>query len=148
MAVRNARIAWSVAWGVVAVLLVGLWVRSYSWWDAVGVPTNHMLVSMQGNFLWDHSVAMTARPAKTMPTTQTGIVNSLRLDDIIIWPMDARVEIFDSSPMTVPIWWAVVAAVLIGGAAWAPVRFSLRTLLVATAVVAVGLGVGIGWFRQ
>ena len=30
---RKLRIAWSVAWGIVAVLLVALWVRSYRWHD-------------------------------------------------------------------------------------------------------------------
>jgi hypothetical protein len=33
--VRALRIAWSVAWGSVAVLLVALWVRSYSYIDTV-----------------------------------------------------------------------------------------------------------------
>ena len=35
---RRLRIAWSVAWGVVAVLLVALWVRSYATLDSVTVP--------------------------------------------------------------------------------------------------------------
>jgi hypothetical protein len=33
------RIGWSVAWGVVAVLLVALWVRSYSQCDLLSIPS-------------------------------------------------------------------------------------------------------------
>jgi len=33
MAYRKLRITWSVAWGMVAVLLCVLWVRSYWWMD-------------------------------------------------------------------------------------------------------------------
>ena len=30
---RKLRIAWSVAWGIAAVMLIALWVRSYWWRD-------------------------------------------------------------------------------------------------------------------
>src|SRR5262245_51891917 len=38
---RKLRIAWSVAWGLLAVLLCVLWVRSYWWYDQLtfGRPT-------------------------------------------------------------------------------------------------------------
>jgi hypothetical protein len=39
MKYRNLRIAWSVAWGVVCLLLVVLWVRSYWWADAINQLT-------------------------------------------------------------------------------------------------------------
>jgi hypothetical protein len=32
---RKLRIAWSVFWGIAAALLVALWVRSYSYFDAI-----------------------------------------------------------------------------------------------------------------
>lgn len=35
MKYRKVRIAWSVAWALVAVLLCALWVRSYAWHDTV-----------------------------------------------------------------------------------------------------------------
>jgi hypothetical protein len=31
MRFRKLRIAWSVGWGIACVLLIVLWVRSYSW---------------------------------------------------------------------------------------------------------------------
>jgi hypothetical protein len=39
---RKLRIAWSVAWGLAAVLLVALWVRSYRRHDIVYLPDNRM----------------------------------------------------------------------------------------------------------
>jgi hypothetical protein len=36
MKYRKLRIAWSVAWGIVAVLLIALWVRSYWVADVIG----------------------------------------------------------------------------------------------------------------
>jgi hypothetical protein len=35
MRLRKLRIAWSVGWGLACVLLIVLWVRSYSWEDAL-----------------------------------------------------------------------------------------------------------------
>ena len=35
---RKLRIAWSVVFGVVAVLLIVLWVRSYWWVEMIGAP--------------------------------------------------------------------------------------------------------------
>jgi hypothetical protein len=32
---RKLRIAWSVGWGVVCLLLIALWVRSYWWTDSI-----------------------------------------------------------------------------------------------------------------
>jgi hypothetical protein len=48
MRFRKLRIAWSVAWGLAAVLLIALWVRSYSWSEYVAVPiTSNHSVSLQ-----------------------------------------------------------------------------------------------------
>src|SRR4051812_46463488 len=33
MRYRKLRIAWSVVWGIACVLLIALWVRSFSYWD-------------------------------------------------------------------------------------------------------------------
>src|SRR5262245_6814089 len=41
MKYRKLRIAWSVVWGIVAVLLVLLWVRSYWKWDMLEVPVSN-----------------------------------------------------------------------------------------------------------
>src|SRR5262245_38540076 len=40
MRFRKLRIAWSVVWGILAVLLLMLWVRSYWWFDNVNFSTS------------------------------------------------------------------------------------------------------------
>src|SRR5262245_48974732 len=50
MKYRKLRIAWSVAWGVIAVVLCVLWVRSYWRADALETPYGYQLVSLYGSF--------------------------------------------------------------------------------------------------
>jgi hypothetical protein len=38
MKYSKLRIAWAVVCGIVCVLLIALWVRSYWWWDSVVIP--------------------------------------------------------------------------------------------------------------
>jgi hypothetical protein len=41
MKYRKLRIAWSVGWGVLCLLLVALWVRSYWWRDTYSGPSHN-----------------------------------------------------------------------------------------------------------
>ena len=54
---RKLRIAWSVGWGVVAVLLVVLWVRSYWRVDGIYIAHSHSAVSIRGDLYIDAGVA-------------------------------------------------------------------------------------------
>ena len=47
MKYRKLRIAWSVAWGVVAVLLCVLWVRSYWWAERFCLAKSHRQSSLR-----------------------------------------------------------------------------------------------------
>src|SRR5262245_26932319 len=40
MKFRKLRIAWSIFCGIACVLLIVLWVRSYTWWDEFYTPTS------------------------------------------------------------------------------------------------------------
>src|ERR1700759_2273009 len=55
MKYRKLRIAWSVAWGVAAVLFVALWVRSFWRWDEwwVTLPAQHFTngISAEGRII-------------------------------------------------------------------------------------------------
>src|SRR3954469_25199078 len=46
MKYRKLRIAWSVGWGVSAVLLMALWVRSYFIRDTAWLPTSRISVEI------------------------------------------------------------------------------------------------------
>jgi hypothetical protein len=140
MRYRKLRIAFSATCLIACVLLIVLWVRSYWYaevirypllgkWDLSGIGT------MRGALV---IVVMTdARPAnpkreyrllpvrETMPITWTPrrIPSSYRIEFLI------------------PIWLIVLPLSTLSAAPWIRWRFSLRTLLIATTLVAVVLGV-------
>src|SRR6185295_473373 len=49
MSFHKLRIAWSVVWGLAAVLLIVLWVRSYWWMDQLGSPWSRTRILMVGS---------------------------------------------------------------------------------------------------
>jgi hypothetical protein len=138
MRFRKLRIAWSVAWGVMAVLLVALWVRSYRTIDEVygripGVADvvcssdpGRVLFAIEdlgASLAWTHWSQPT--DGTDVPTTTFGF-----------W----AVTVSGQTYFALPHWLLILAFVLFSAAPWLPWRFSLRTLLIATTLVAVVLG--------
>jgi|SRR3954454_1021012 hypothetical protein len=151
MRFRKLRIAWSVFWGLSAVLLIVLWVRSYWCNDAYNSPThgNHFFIcqSIRGKLLVgiEETLHLKLRQGwgilhepleKVNPPTLNKETGETNLDRIgASW-------IYSSNRFLVllPHW--VFAMIFASFAAlwyW-PEQFSLRTLLVATTLVAVVLG--------
>jgi hypothetical protein len=136
MRFRQLRIAWSVFWGLAAVLLIVLWVRSY--WAGDSLVWNHgrrvAVASMHGqirvatwNIFLPGGSLFQWLPVGTMS------------DGIGPWFFGtSREGILVIAPHRLPI--AVLA--LFAAIPWIPCsnRFTLRTLLIATTVVAVVLG--------
>lgn len=134
---RTLRIAWSVVWGVVAVLLVALWVRSCYRADTVGFIRSKVAVAVFSN-----------RGTVACSVTQLGFPNTWILENT---PIEVEVSPYKypwiyvqplSTSITTPNWLLVT---LFSGVAVVPwirfsTRYSLRTLLIALTVVAVGLG--------
>jgi hypothetical protein len=135
---RYLRIAWSVACGVACLLLITLWVRSY--WRAdsfhyagiqsVGISINPGLISFGRSetdptllgplaYQWRHF-------SRTNPEVPTRSFGWLWTDT------DFVIEF--------PIWLSVVICALVSTLSWIPWHFSLRTLLIAMTIIAVGLG--------
>jgi hypothetical protein len=131
MKYRKLRIAWSVAWGIVAVLLVALWARSYWWFDSFGaVPICG--VSASGKLYL----------VKEMTTVTFGTTMPLGNTRLRVWsvPIDQmRVE-KASYFAVIPTWVLISVSMFAAVSAWLRWRFTLRTLLIATTLVAVGLG--------
>jgi hypothetical protein len=145
---RKLRIAWSVAWGIVAVLLVALWVRSCwksddlyipllgSWSIGVGSGPGSCGMGFStgsiGNFHWS--------------TTDVDQIRSLAPPEYAkyysgIWGRFGYEKAV--SPVVIaPDWFLISVAVALSAAPWVKRsnQFSLRTLLIATTLVAVGLG--------
>jgi hypothetical protein len=131
---RKLRIAWSVGWGVVAVLLCVLWVRSY-WrveYVRAGVPPACIEIkSADGNvhfyrFSGDGKAFLNLESLTYVEGNHAFASNS--------W------DSYDSWYIVIPDWFATFVAAALVAAPWLSWKFSLRTLLISTTLVAVVLG--------
>jgi hypothetical protein len=147
MRFRKLRIAFSVAFGTACVLLIVLWVRSFSWVDTLSgfSPTTFVfgLGSERGTLgaEWQTNAASfmhitrwqpKSYPPGTKPITQ------------FFCHYTARGTI----SIGLPIWFMVFVLSIAAVAPWIrwSKRFGLRTLLIATTLVAVVLGLVV-WLR-
>jgi hypothetical protein len=136
---RKLRIAWSVGWGLVAALLIVLWVRSCIVCDEITIGGLKNLI-----FGADHG-SITVVRVDTNSLIGTTWEHSTRYPTI----MPLGFQWFSTGRTTnlfIPIWYAVVTSITLFAIPWLRWRFSLRTLLVATTLVALVLGL-IVWLR-
>lgn len=140
-------------WGMACALLIVLWVQSYWWCDIVtyrpSTTTAFRLLSDEGQvsyFDQSQSLLFMGEP----PPIGWSIDKK--------WYAGYSSDISDISPFKkvfrgfalngtfgnqVPDWFLLVVVAGLGAAPWLsrwPCRFSLRTLLIATTLIAVGLG--------
>jgi hypothetical protein len=146
MRYRKLRIAWSVACGIACVLLIALWVRSHAIRDSAFWPRNKF--GMEMNSMKGHVVLFVV--FQPFADEQTKILHEK------ITPNDElRVKCgilgfaYDSEPdrfsIHVPFWFLALALTAVAAAPWIrwSRRFTLRTLLIATTLVAVALGLAV-----
>jgi hypothetical protein len=146
MGFRKLRIAWSVAWGAVAALLCVLWVWSY--WSTermdIPVPTT------------DKALTIASFPGAVGVRYGSFTNRSARPWDLIIrpskpyWSDRSKLGVYykaDAISFTVEFAYWLIALCAICTSAMPRLRFSLRTLLIATTLVAVVLGL-IVWCLQ
>ena len=132
MTYRKLRIAWSVFWSVAAVLLIVLWVRSYWWVDAV--PKLH-LATGRGDLYINQPLQL-----------QPGSRSDFRLG-LITMTLEGQNIVRVGPPGFVMSLWPITLPLLaLAASPWFYLRFSLRTLLIATTLVALVLGL-IAWLR-
>jgi hypothetical protein len=143
MRLRKLRIAWSVGWGIACVLLIVLWVRSYWVIEAVGhgtrTPSETAWISLQSN----HG---------TLAIIRMKVATGVAMDGTIPngWfyataqPQYAAQSSFLFSPFIFrfPAWLPLMLLLGIAVLPWTgrKPRFTLRTLLIATTLIAVLLG--------
>jgi hypothetical protein len=149
MMLRKLRIAWSVFWPVSTVLLIVLWVRSYTWDDSVSGPTpggyGYLLESIPSRLeiqLWNsifpanlasyRLTELSAKGIEAAPFTGWGFGFYKRPNYLIIH---------------LPYWFLITVAGTFSTTPWLHWRFSLRALLIATTLVAVVLGL-IVWLSR
>lgn len=137
---RNLRIAVSVFFGLLTVALCVLWVRSFWRMDQLFLATTRpaFIVSNNGNIICKVAAsqyrwgAVPSFPWDYKTTTSSGYV----LDGF--WRSDAIETELSLSHLAMAIFPATIACL-----PWVRWKFSLRTLLIATTLVAVVLGLAV-----
>jgi hypothetical protein len=152
---RKLRIAWSVAWGVVAVLVCVLWVRSYEGSERIfRISQKHILLSISSDkgtlTLTRSDQGLKHRRHSFVPPKPQGWKydrlerDPFEDDSKFSWRWDNSVWICGA-----PNWLFILACVLAGIFPWIrwPKSFSLRALLLATTLVAALLGLVVALLR-
>ena len=143
MKYRKLRIAWSVAWGVVAVSLIVLWVRSY-WCGTVLRYSDSQGIafcsgSIQTVYVVDVPPSLEAKwILETDPEPPLDLI-FVRSFLVIAYEVQSP----PNPPVIVfPHWLPTLLVATLSAAPWFPwsKRFTLRTLLIATTLVALLLG--------
>jgi hypothetical protein len=164
MKYRKLRIAWSVAWGVLAFLLLAFWARSYYRLDWLVSPSfrhkNFEVMSVRGSVHCDRRGTDVLRPWSWSSYTNPRISDKpLLLPEFRLPPYVPITA--DNSPIStiqivlklgplgfggsvggvvVPHWFLVAMSTALGVAPWFRWRFSLQMLLMVITLVALGLG--------
>jgi hypothetical protein len=138
---KYVRIAVTALSLTACVLLIALWVRSYWWSDnfMLRLPNSRVFIihSMRAQTAWYFSAG---HRFSGNWTTESNTV-ARETDGITLTPWHRELLRFQlhRRPISFPVW---VLVALFGGLAtlpWLSQRFSLRTLLIATTLVAVAL---------
>ena len=138
------RIAWSVVWGVLCLLLLALWVRSFWRTDLVSRINSQRIAttygSQYGTVYFAHFDAgigyrRSSNSSAPRPWAYESLTGYVANNGLFAWERHQT-----SIYVALPHWLVAVVATGIGASCWIPWRFSLRTLLIAATVVAVGLG--------
>jgi hypothetical protein len=140
MRFRKLRMAWSVACGIVFVMFIALWVRSY--WIAHGLvytrSTTIVLIYASAGTTGGSYISL---PRGSRIGNKPGFewhYNAVRPDpDLKPFMWDRRPQ---SLSVRVPAWCCASFFVLLAALPWIRFRFTTRTLLIATTLVAVVLG--------
>jgi|tagenome__1003787_1003787.scaffolds.fasta_scaffold19222441_1 hypothetical protein len=138
MRLRKLRIAWSVFWGLACVLLIVLWVRSYEYY----------LITYNGPGFGSAVLGLDSKPGSlTIGVDDGGDMHpwSVRSIDLTAFGREPLPALsawgVDLNAVRMPYWFATSLSILLATLSWLRWRFSLRTLLIATTLVAVVLGV-------
>src|SRR5262245_12959310 len=143
MRFRKLRIAWSAFWGLACVLLIVLWVRSYWYVDGAFFKVRNgvfvFVASAPGAIVVNIYPEEFVPPGTFhQPTKQWLLAQGgrTRLSYLSAFQMDKHVVL-------APYWFWLLLPAIVAAIPWLPLwskRFSLRTLLISTTLVAVVLG--------
>ena len=145
MRLRKLRIAWSVGWGVLAVILCVLWVRSY-WWQEQFVrisSSNNRYLTLGHCYgaVYLRTGDPLPRDLKAYPNRDEWYAyrdkaNPYRAEKFLL-KLKAQSGL---RGIHLPHWLLMLLCCAVSGSPWLRRRFSLRTLLIATTLIALALG--------
>ena len=154
MRFRKLRIAWSVGCGILCLLLIALWVRSYwagDYINYISSPSGRInsVGSTYGTLRFSFDKQSFRHPGQDWgwhvysqwldepetPEIEKAQIRKLNSRQIHLVNRPARLLV------KVPHWLIALLAAVAGATPWCPKHFTLRTLLIATTLVAVVLGI-------
>ena len=138
---RYLRIAFSATCLIACVLLVALWVRSYQIFDNAGGPISSAylisFLSTNGRL----EVAISAGSARELTSERNWGFRS--------YPQPTTYTYVRSyGYVLLPYWLAILSTIGLGVLPWYASHFSLRTLHIATTLIAVVLGLYVWQLRR
>ena len=150
MRFRKLRIAWSVFCGIACVLLIVLWVRSLNRMDALTWHYDNaeafQIRTNPGQLVFGTG---TDRPVPPLAVRQVGRLwmsewfESMRLyGRTMNWWFGASSS-HAGWYVSIPDWFLILLCCAVGSIPWLRWRFTLRTLLIATTLVAALLGLAV-----
>lgn len=136
-AARRLRIAWTAWWAIVCVLLVGLWVRSYWLTDELSFRVDTLVawgVSQPGGmqFCYLRDIC-SGKPEFEFQASRAQRIE--RKNPTFVVHFDRRFRYIAS-----PHWCPVLLTATLTVLPWLRWTFSLRTLMVATSIIAIVMG--------
>ena len=149
---RYLRIAWTVFCGIACVLLIVLWVRSYKTTDFVqyGLSKSGAVIgiSVFGRLWIDFDSSFPVANAEYTPFALDRTTIGELYFERNTWDFSGEVLGFRWTSgngywqLTIPDWATLLLTISLAALPWLrwPKQFSLRTLLIATTLVAVVLG--------
>jgi hypothetical protein len=153
MRFRKLRIAWSVLWGLACVLLIVLWVRSYWWHDQPLVRLSHGYALLGDSMLKRVTFYLYRFEEEPMPLSVEFTTEAIE-DDVPadLWGGPAFYVATNADRagtvriLYMPHWFPTLIFATLAILPWARqlrTRFSLRTLLIATTLAAMVLGLAV-----
>jgi len=143
MKYRKLRIAWSIAWGLACMLMVVLSVRSRSWMDTATLFSKYSLTSYRGQILYAKPVVIDYEGPPPGPQFSYHGGRFAGISSIAYGNFGLNVL---KGGLAIPYWFSITLTTAIGAVPWFSSRFTVRTLLIATTLVAIVLGL-IVWLR-
>ena len=145
---RALRITWTAFWGVAAVLLVALWVRSYWWGEVCTKPVSATRTLVLGSYDGWVTVRVTngnpyGKQFWIKRHSRAEIEKIEAVDRQMggqVVPSNYKFGFTGDGALRTPYLLPFLFAVLVATAPWLRRSFSLRTLLVAITLVGLGLG--------